>query len=414
MKKIHIFLAMLIFALAPVSTFAHNFIDIDDNWAKSYIDWAAEKNLIQGFPDKTFKPQDRVSRAQVYEIFKNLWEKKDFESPIFKDVSYKSWFWNALALAQAKNYLIYDSENFMPSAKTTRIECAMIISKIYRISSDSIDNFKDTSNLSKEERNALESLRSLGIINGFLDGSFKPQDPLTRAQVCKILNLCVDKLGYPKDDQTLDDIRSSLKKVLDKAQAIKNDSYTNRSYENLIYETDRALEILARSTDKLEIQNARKNLENALLGLVKSKENKNKLVIEIRNEIGEVLDADVTLDKKDFKSGQNISPGRHLIEVNAKGYKPESSFFDFEDASRHLIFILKREDSSLVRLILAPTLSSNSEGLVEPGSRVEILASPPFGKSLKHFLVNGKIKKSNEDKLIFIIKEDSTVDVVYE
>ena len=51
-----------------------DFADIEEvsDWAKTAVSWAAEKNIVSGFEDKTFRPKDTASRAQVAQILFNL------------------------------------------------------------------------------------------------------------------------------------------------------------------------------------------------------------------------------------------------------------------------------------------------------------------------------------------------------
>ena len=47
-------------------------IPLDDSWAWAYVEVAAEKGIMQGFPGGVFKPNDKITRAQMAKMLDNL------------------------------------------------------------------------------------------------------------------------------------------------------------------------------------------------------------------------------------------------------------------------------------------------------------------------------------------------------
>lgn len=72
MKRIILIATLFLLILTPFKSFALNFTDTEGHWAEKEIDWAYKKGYIKGYPGGEFKPDINVSRAELYEMVKNL------------------------------------------------------------------------------------------------------------------------------------------------------------------------------------------------------------------------------------------------------------------------------------------------------------------------------------------------------
>lgn len=112
------------------------FSDIDaDSWYATYVYTANKKNIVSGYNDGTFKPQNTVNKAEFLKIlFTAMKVKVDSsvdESP-YNDVGKNTWF--APYFAKAKELEILDnSENIDPSAPMTRQEIADAIYRVMKL-----------------------------------------------------------------------------------------------------------------------------------------------------------------------------------------------------------------------------------------------------------------------------------------
>lgn len=412
MKRIILIATIFLLILVPANSFALNFTDTEGHWAEKEIDWAYKKGYIKGYPGGEFKSNKNVTRAELYEMVKNLLKDGAKASTEFKDVRDTDWFKDSLDLAKGGGYLVHKDDYFFPNTPSTRLEVVRILNKIYRLDEKSTDNFKDTYNLSVEDKRNIYALKALGIIEGYEDATFRPENSLTRAQICTILKRAVTNLGYSKGGENLEGIKKELEDKIFEAESIDTSKFSKASVENLRYEIKNAKAVLLNSRDKFEISTAISNL-NRQMSLLVREEKRETLEIEVRNEIGQVLNAKVYVDGTVYEGGP-LAPGKHLVKAEAEGYVSESTFFYYEGGYKKVNIVLKREESSLLRLSLAPTLTSPDEGMVKSGTRVTVTAMPPQNKKLKYFIVNGKIKMTTQNKLILIIKEDTTVGVEYE
>lgn len=412
MKRIILIATLFLLILVPFGSFALNFTDTEGHWAEKEIDWAYKKGYIKGYPGGEFKPMKNVTRAELYEMVKNLLKGGAKASAEFKDVKDTDWFKEALDLAKGGNYLVHKGDYFSPDTSATRMEVVRILNQIYRLDEKTLDNFKDTEVLAGSDRRSIYALQTLGIVEGYEDGTFRPENSLTRAQICAILKRAATNLGYSKGGESIESIKRELEDKIRDAEGIDIMKYSPSSAESLNYEIKKARSVLQNSNDKFEIRNAAANLDRQINSLERE-EKKDALEIEVRNEIGQILSAKVYLDGTVYE-GAAVAPGKHLVKAEAEGYVSESTFVYYEGGYKKINMVLKREERSLLRLSLAPTLTSSDEGMVKSGTRVTVTAMPPQNKKLKYFTVNGKIKMATQNKLILIIKEDTSVGVEYE
>ena len=122
--------------------------DIDKSWAKNIIASLAEKNIMKGYEDGTFRPNQMITRAEFAEIIKNIDLKNQAKSP-FIDIS-GHWAEEAINQAYANNRINgYEDGTFRPDNKITRAEAIKILNSVFAYSFEeensniNIKNFTD-------------------------------------------------------------------------------------------------------------------------------------------------------------------------------------------------------------------------------------------------------------------------------
>ncbi len=142
---------------------------------------------MYGYPDGTFRPNANITRAEAAAMISRLkgYSLNDTTAPEFKD-SKVGWF-KAAINAVFKNGLMkgYDDGNFRPNDKITRAEFAQMIKNIDK-SNSAVATFKDVKGHWAED--AINQAFGNGRISGYPDGTFRPDAPITRAEAVKIAN----------------------------------------------------------------------------------------------------------------------------------------------------------------------------------------------------------------------------------
>ncbi len=187
MKKIFsifmIFMMMLMLAPAPTPSYAATTLpDINNHWAQTYIEHLLGLNLISGFPDGTFKPNQTITRAQAASILANELGLSP-QAAAFPDVPAGHWA-NGLVGAIAANGTMsgYPDGTFKPDQAMSRAEIASVLSSAYGFSQSSATSpFSDVTPGHWAFGSIMTMVDSY-ITEGYPDGTFKPNDDMTRAE----------------------------------------------------------------------------------------------------------------------------------------------------------------------------------------------------------------------------------------
>ncbi len=147
---------------------------------------------IQGYPDNTIRPEGNITREEVAAVFYRLLDStyrdtiKTTDSG-FSDVSHKRWSAKHIGtLAKGDIISGYPDGTFKPGSFITRAELAAIASRFDKLSTVQINKFSDISGhwASKYINSAAEK----GWVSGYSDGTFKPNQYITRAEFVTLVN----------------------------------------------------------------------------------------------------------------------------------------------------------------------------------------------------------------------------------
>ena len=145
---------------------------------------------ISGFPDGTFKPGKEVTRAEAVRMFVKLVnngaELPKNPTTSFKDAN-NAWYSDEINYAVAKGFIKgYSDGTFKPNQAITRAEFAQMISAFVKNGYPGTGSFKDVKGHWASD--AISALYGNKNIKGYGDGTFKPDQKLTRAEAVTILN----------------------------------------------------------------------------------------------------------------------------------------------------------------------------------------------------------------------------------
>ena len=149
---------------------------------------------IIGYEDGTVRPNGRITRAEVATIFFRLltddtrqrnWSSENH----FSDVSADKWYNNAVSTLCHMGVLGgYSDGTFRPNAPITRAEFAKIAVSFAQINGFSEYGYFTDVDSSDWYAPYVDAAKSVGLIEGYSDGSFKPANKITRAEACTIVN----------------------------------------------------------------------------------------------------------------------------------------------------------------------------------------------------------------------------------
>lgn len=168
-----------------------NFSDIDHSWAKASILSLAKKGILQGKTETMFYPEDAVTRAEFVSVLYRLTENGAMtgENP-FQDVLADDWYYSAVMWAYAENIIQGHGGNFCPNEQITRQDMALILFRYLDISpsKEKQELFEDDRQIAAYARDAVYTMRSIGLLNGREDGTFDPSAYASRAELAGMLD----------------------------------------------------------------------------------------------------------------------------------------------------------------------------------------------------------------------------------
>ena len=221
MKKQRILSALLalciVFSLVPTALAekADDFTDVSrSDWYYQFVDYVTSKGYFNGVADKTFAPADNMTRAMfVTVLFRFDGAKGDRSQSAFTDVAPGEWYTDAINWAAANRIVdgVGDGK-FAPNDPITRAQmCTMIerylalYKKAWKVTlpeTGSVSVMVDESAIPAYALAAVKQCQRHGLVNGFEDGTFRPNDLSTRAQVAAVIYRMSYLVQNAKPDNT--------------------------------------------------------------------------------------------------------------------------------------------------------------------------------------------------------------------
>ena len=168
---------------------------------------------IVGYPDSTVRPQDGITRAEVATIFFRLLtdETRNANSTktnSYSDVAAGAWYNHAVSTLSAMGIVKGDSHGkFNPNAPITRAEFAAIAARFDDKANTTAVDFSDIA--SHWAKNEISAAANNGWINGYTDGTFRPNNKITRAEAMTLVNRVLKRLPETAEDLHNDMIKWS-------------------------------------------------------------------------------------------------------------------------------------------------------------------------------------------------------------
>ncbi|MBO8138415.1 MAG: S-layer homology domain-containing protein [Desulfotomaculum sp.] len=180
-----VFIVFLFFTMTG-HALASGFADVHEHWAEKEINKWAEKGLIGGYNDGTFKPNKEVTRAEFTALINRAFGiSKNNAAVSFIDVEADSWYYGDVAAAKAAGYIGgYSDQTFRPNQTITRQEAASILARLLNLktTTGSLTVFKDTEKISAWARDSVVAVVNNGLMKGMPGGTFQPLKSITRAE----------------------------------------------------------------------------------------------------------------------------------------------------------------------------------------------------------------------------------------
>ena len=221
MKKQRILSALLalciVFSLVPTALAekADDFTDVGrSDWYYQFVDYVTSKGYFNGTSETTFAPAENMTRAMfVTVLFRFDGAKGDRSQSAFTDVAPGEWYTDAINWAAANRIVdgVGDGK-FAPNDPITRAQmCTMIerylalYKKAWKVTlpeTGSVSVMVDENAIPAYALAAVKQCQRHGLVNGFEDGTFRPNELSTRAQVAAVIYRMSFLVQNAKPDNT--------------------------------------------------------------------------------------------------------------------------------------------------------------------------------------------------------------------
>ena len=165
---------------------------------------------MEGYPDRTFRPDFSITRAEAVALFDRLFAlKNDAQQAPYSDVDSSAWYSGAVNRMNALGFLTgYPDGTFKPQGEITRAEFTSLcyrfaLQKNMKLNNQRATYFPDVPN-DNWAALPIRQCSEAGFIFGYPDGSFGPDKRITRAEAVCIVNRLTGRVAdqsFVKDNQ---------------------------------------------------------------------------------------------------------------------------------------------------------------------------------------------------------------------
>jgi len=173
---------------APASA-QTNFSDVRNHWAREFITRLAAENVIAGFPDGTFKPDQPVTRAQFAAIIRQAFNENQVRQIRgFTDVPANYWAAPAIQEAYETGFMAgYPGSRFLPNQEIPKVQVLVSLASGLRYSPKSTNNlsvYSDAGQIPDYAINGVAAATEKGIVVNYPNLKFlNPNETATRGDV---------------------------------------------------------------------------------------------------------------------------------------------------------------------------------------------------------------------------------------
>ncbi|MFD1887280.1 S-layer homology domain-containing protein [Paenibacillus wenxiniae] len=152
---------------------------------------SSNKGYIQGYQDGTFRPEQKVTRAELAVMLDRLIGSNTQTTGEldFKDIPNAYWAASGIGLVQQQGWMKgYPDGTFQPGQALTRAELASLIARWKELDSTNASTSAANDIPGNWAASDINKVVAAGLMKGFPDGQFYPNQPVTRAEIVTVLN----------------------------------------------------------------------------------------------------------------------------------------------------------------------------------------------------------------------------------
>lgn len=163
-----------------------------EDWSRAALEFCVANGVLNG-RSNGLAERENTTRAEVAAILVRLLGADSAGASLdgYADVSFSAWYCDELSAALGIGLLKGTSATTLePDSPITREQVCVLLSRTFGIYSgdkDFCDSFADGDQISDYARSAISALAAGGYLNGYYDGTVRPKQYITRAELAKLL-----------------------------------------------------------------------------------------------------------------------------------------------------------------------------------------------------------------------------------
>lgn len=211
--------------------------DPDDTGVSDLLDTENHNQYLFGYPEGTFGPDQNMTRAEVAQMFYNLLVDKNVAiTATFEDVPADAWYAKSVNTLASMGIISGVGENrFEPERSITRAEFTSMAMKFTKGALDGTNVFSDVRSGDWFYEAVVGSIQ-YGWIEGYEDGTFRPENRITRVEVTSIVNKMLGRFadrefvaGHADELNAFSDVTSTHWGYYHIVEATNSHTYTKPS-----------------------------------------------------------------------------------------------------------------------------------------------------------------------------------------
>lgn len=180
-----------------------SFPDTEKHWAKNWIDKAVKLGFVTGYVDGTFKPDRTITRAEFSKLINNALHTEKKAELNFTDVSKNQWYYEEVRKSVASGFFSgYENNTFRPDNPIKREEVAKVVSSAMTtggVEGEGATLLSDYSSIQDWAKPSVNAAYNKGYILGYPEGVYRPSKALTRAEAVKIICEVIENENIERD-----------------------------------------------------------------------------------------------------------------------------------------------------------------------------------------------------------------------
>ena len=183
------------------------------SWMDPYLNQMKEWGVMKGDANGELHGERAITRAEFVAMLNRAFAYQEMGANPFTDVPDNAWYADDIRIAYKAGYFQGSSATTAsPNALVTREQAVALVGRSLRLKNTpgSTQDYQDGKRISTWSRGIVRQATDMGIINGYADGTFRPQEPITRGQAASVLSRAIGTLVNRSGEQDVGNVYGNL------------------------------------------------------------------------------------------------------------------------------------------------------------------------------------------------------------